>query len=465
MTVLSTLRNVQGIGNAIQGANDLLGRLAGGSFWEQLKPASYRGFPFVVLGGTARVGRRNALHEYPFRDTPWVEDLGRQARKIMLTGFIVGDDVIARRDALIKLCEASGDGELVHPTLGRRTVALMDFSTTEHWDQGRYFELQFSFVEQGARLYPKAAGTGSQALTSAAGAIDTSALRAFTSRVLAPLQAGAAAANAVAKQASAWAAVGIQMTQDATSLLRLAVSLPGEFGRLLGQLKGITAGQLLTGASGGTVLQDLIGNAAAARTTVASQAAALNASGAALGPSSTAPFALAAQSLAAAVRSAAPTPGDAVRGLLSMVGVQALGGESGAAVTAQQAGADAMRRACIAQLAIAAAAYQGASSADMLAVRAAVLAVIDAEITIAGNQREDEVYQSLRVTRAVVVQALNAAGATLPDLVSVATPRPMPALALAQRLYRDPSRSDELVQRANPVHPAFMPVNFKALNT
>jgi prophage DNA circulation protein len=44
------------------------------TFRAQLQPASYRGIPFGVFGGQARFGRRNALHEYPFRDVPWVED-------------------------------------------------------------------------------------------------------------------------------------------------------------------------------------------------------------------------------------------------------------------------------------------------------------------------------------------------------------------------------------------------------
>ena len=44
------------------------------------------------------------------------------------------------------------------------------------------------------------------------------------------------------------------------------------------------------------------------------------------------------------------------------------------------------------------------------------------------------------------------------------TASPMPSLALAQRLYRDPDRADDLVARAAPAHPAFMPVRFKALS-
>jgi len=102
MSVNGLLNNVRGISNLPAGAAASLGRLESGSYWSQLRPASYRGVPFGVLGGSASFGRRNAVHEYPFRDTPWVEDLGMSARHVHVTGFLVGDDVIAQRTKLIQ---------------------------------------------------------------------------------------------------------------------------------------------------------------------------------------------------------------------------------------------------------------------------------------------------------------------------------------------------------------------------
>ena len=124
---MTILTSVQGIGNLTQASVDILGRLATGSFASKLLPASFRGVSFGVISASSKFGRRNAVHEYPFRDTPWVEDLGRQARRFSVTGFIVGDDVIERRDAMIAACESSdtGSSTLVHPTLGKRSVAWM----------------------------------------------------------------------------------------------------------------------------------------------------------------------------------------------------------------------------------------------------------------------------------------------------------------------------------------------------
>ena len=48
-------------------------------FLDSLQPASWRGMGFAVTGGRVRAGRRKALHEYPFRDGVWVEDMGSGA--------------------------------------------------------------------------------------------------------------------------------------------------------------------------------------------------------------------------------------------------------------------------------------------------------------------------------------------------------------------------------------------------
>jgi prophage DNA circulation protein len=49
-----------------------------GAWAANLQPASWRGVPFAVEVDTYRGGRRIALHEYPYRDDPWLEDTGRR---------------------------------------------------------------------------------------------------------------------------------------------------------------------------------------------------------------------------------------------------------------------------------------------------------------------------------------------------------------------------------------------------
>lgn len=93
------------------------------SEWRDRKQgASFRGVPFQVDTDSVPVGRRTQLHEFPQRDQPFVEDLGRRTRQYRFTGFVAGDDFLAQRDRLLTALDTPGAGELVHPWFGRLTV-------------------------------------------------------------------------------------------------------------------------------------------------------------------------------------------------------------------------------------------------------------------------------------------------------------------------------------------------------
>lgn len=93
------------------------------SEWRDRKQAaSFRGVPFLVDNDSVPVGRRTQLHEFPQRDQPFVEDLGRRTRQYKFTGFVAGDDFMAQRDRLLTALDKPGPGELVHPWFGRLTV-------------------------------------------------------------------------------------------------------------------------------------------------------------------------------------------------------------------------------------------------------------------------------------------------------------------------------------------------------
>lgn len=93
------------------------------SEWRDLRrEASFRGVPFWVDSDSVPVGRRTQLHEYPKRDEPMVEDMGRQTREYRFEGFVAGSDFIAQRDRLEAALDIPGEGELVHPWYGRLMV-------------------------------------------------------------------------------------------------------------------------------------------------------------------------------------------------------------------------------------------------------------------------------------------------------------------------------------------------------
>jgi prophage DNA circulation protein len=49
-------------------------------FMGLLQTASFRGVPFKVIAAQAKKGRRQAIHEYPYVDGGWPEDMGRALR-------------------------------------------------------------------------------------------------------------------------------------------------------------------------------------------------------------------------------------------------------------------------------------------------------------------------------------------------------------------------------------------------
>lgn len=168
--------------------------------------------------------------------------------------------------------------------------------------------------------------------------------------------------------------------------------------------------------------------------------------------------------LTESLRATANDPADQIR-LLSSLAVFAPAPAPGQVSTISLATSTSAlcRRAALVSLARACALYQPSSANDAETVELAVTALFDAEITVAADGGDLPTYAALRDLRAAVALDLNTRGAQLPQLVTFTFGVPMPALALAYRLYQDATRSDDLVARADPVHPAFMPTSFQAL--
>lgn len=180
-------------------------------------------------------------------------------------------------------------------------------------------------------------------------------------------------------------------------------------------------------------------------------------------------FAAAAQALAKSLMSAAVNPSDALRLLTSLADFTPVPASSSAPIglaiaNAQNVTGDLFRRAAVVALARASATYQPTSADDAAQVRDAVCAALDKEISIAGDQGLDSTFNALRAVRAAVSQDLSTRGEQLATINIVSSALPLPAPVWAQRLYKDPTRSDELATEAGPPHPAFMPVSFRALS-
>ena len=149
---------------------------------DQLQPASFRGVPFFVRSADTEEGRRGVLHEYPLRDDPFVEDMGRKAGEFTLEAIIVGEDYFPARDALRNALKQPGAGELVHPTLGRMQVALVaPVRFVESLvDEGGMARFTLRFTETAENTQP-AADTNTAAVTDeAADAAEAAAVEDFS---------------------------------------------------------------------------------------------------------------------------------------------------------------------------------------------------------------------------------------------------------------------------------------------
>jgi len=142
--------------------------------------ASYRGAEFLVKNSDAAFGRRVQVHEYPLRDKPFAEDLGRKARKFKLEAFFIGGDYIAARDKMIDEIEKIGGGELIHPYYGTMNVTVTDFSIRESTSHGGYATIQMQFVETGELIFPAVRKNTQVATVSSSDAAQQAAIDSFT---------------------------------------------------------------------------------------------------------------------------------------------------------------------------------------------------------------------------------------------------------------------------------------------
>jgi prophage DNA circulation protein len=143
------------------------------SWRDQLRPASFRGAAFFVHAADAGVGRRTVVHEYPLRDEPFVEDLGRRARSFTLKAYVLatpanGMNYMPARDALIAALEQPGSGVLVHPYIGELSVSCVEASFGETTEEGGKATFILTFVESGEAIFPSSAANTAAAVDQAA---------------------------------------------------------------------------------------------------------------------------------------------------------------------------------------------------------------------------------------------------------------------------------------------------------
>ena len=127
---------------------------------DQWMPARFRNAQFHVESGSKDSGRRLVVHEFPKRELPYTEDLGRRAVEWTVRGYCIvypkntGETLYQRdyrtpRNELIAALELEGFGELQLPTLPPMQVAVQRYRVTEENRFGGFCIFDMTFVEQG----------------------------------------------------------------------------------------------------------------------------------------------------------------------------------------------------------------------------------------------------------------------------------------------------------------------------
>jgi DNA circularisation protein N-terminus len=136
--------------------------------------AQFRWAIFFVDTDARAGGRRVAIHQYPKRNVPYSEDMGRSANRFTVQGYLVGkfggsDDeqvnYLTMRDNLIECLEQDGPGMLRLPLpFQTKDVQVMvtGYSTTESRERGGFCTVEMEFVEFGDPLYRSTIATPAQ---------------------------------------------------------------------------------------------------------------------------------------------------------------------------------------------------------------------------------------------------------------------------------------------------------------
>ena len=389
---------------------------------EDLRPASFKGFPFWVDETTLTGGLRAQVHEYAERNDHYVEPLGAMAPGYPVTAHLIGDDVLDQRKRFIELLRSGIQipGTLVLPADGEIEAFCTRFRIRDSITrEGRITRLGLTFVESGTNQFPEAAvNTGQVVLDQSDAGIEVLTER-FSDRFQMPsIQPTFVVDAAVSLSAT--------IVEAANAAIRRADVLTAEKDALLRANAGVVSGLR-------TIVQ--------------------------------APATLA-ERLTDIYRSFADLGGDWRTTLDEFATLGGILDDEPAVVTGtvssdRQAENQAelqklVRRTAAVEMPRVATEATLASSADAAALRDELDVLLDAEIIAAGDALDDQVFSELRDLRAKMVLDLDSRGARLPSVRTFRVPATLPALVIADRLYDDPTRDAEIVARNGIRSPGFI---------
>lgn len=396
--------------------------------------ASFRGVPFKTVDADLGIGRRNVVHEFPQRDDAFVEDLGRSARRIQVDAYVVGDDYLDRRDALLEALEAPGAGELVHPRYGTLQVAVVGAaSVRESVRDGGMARFSITFVVAGANPFPQSRESTPARLADAADNADDAAQDAYTGQVITTGPQVLAEEGVAGFQSRLTAMLVIaRQAGDTTALADLVRGLSSTSAALAGLIRTppVLAQRMasLQQQLAAAILRPLWAFNELQREFLASGRTGLSAR-------------------AGSTRASLVTNEDARRDLARRMSLPQQARMIGLALTA---GANAVATGAALEPGVGV-----ATAPQAVALRDAWLAQLDDELE--GTDPPAAVARALSDLRAAVVRDVATRAEYLRQRSTFTSVAVLPALVLAHLIYQDADRADELAARNAVEHPLFVP--------
>ena len=105
------------------------------------------------------------------------------------------------------------------------------------------------------------------------------------------------------------------------------------------------------------------------------------------------------------------------------------------------------------------------SRSDVEALQTVVNGIFDDATEIAADEMDQMTYRDLVELHAGIIAFLVETARPLPSMLNFVFATPMPTLTMANRLYYDASRADEMLAENKVVHPLFMRPEGRALSS
>lgn len=113
--------------------------------------------PFNIKSARGGGGARLQLTEFPLRDEPDIERLGKKTTEKSFDCFVVGLDYMEKRDALLAELDKQETQTLVHPYIGTLKVEIQSYTYDESTDEGGMARFSITWLPATSQKRPEIA--------------------------------------------------------------------------------------------------------------------------------------------------------------------------------------------------------------------------------------------------------------------------------------------------------------------